>query len=106
MYVSETPAGTSIQNILHWEQGLLTSTFQKYDWGSEELNMHHYGTPAPPTYDLSKVAVKTALFSGSNDYLADPTDVQRLVKELPTDTVVFSDVQVRRDVHVTGKLIS
>lgn len=94
VYVSETPAGTSIQNVMHWEQGVLTSTFQKYDWGTEELNMQHYGAATPPAYDLSKVRVKTALFSGSHDYLADPKDVDRLIAELPSDSVVFTDTQV------------
>lgn len=92
--MSETPAGTSIQNILHWEQGVLTSTFQKYDWGSEELNIQHYGASTPPAYDLSKVKVKTALFSGGHDYLADPVDVDRLAAELPADIIVYSDKQV------------
>ncbi len=80
--------------MLHWEQGILSPTFQKFDFGSEELNTQHYGSSVPPLYDLSKLAVKTALFSGGHDYLADPIDVQRLVDELPADMVVLHNNQV------------
>jgi hypothetical protein len=93
--VSETPAGTSIQNMLHWEQGVLNPTFQKYDYGSEELNIQHYGTSVPPMYDLSKLAVKTALFWGGHDYLADPTDVQKIIAEMPAELLVVNNYQVR-----------
>lgn len=93
VYVSNTPAGTSTQNMLHWMQGVLTPTFQKYDFGSEEENMDHYGTPSPPMYDLSQLAVNTALFSGKHDYLADPLDVQRIADEIPADKLVYWDIQ-------------
>jgi len=94
VYVSETPAGTSSQNMLHWIQGVLNPTFQKYDYGSDEENIAHYGVSTPPLYDLSKLNVRTALFSGSHDYLGDPEDVQRLVQEAaPSGKIVFWDSQ-------------
>lgn len=57
VYVSETPAGTSTMNIMHWAQGVETPNFQKFDWGSEEANQQHYGQDTPPQYDLGKLAV-------------------------------------------------
>lgn len=93
VYVSETPAGTSSQNMKHWIQGVLNPTFQKYDFGTEELNMEHYGVSTPPLYDLSKLAVPTALFSGSHDYLGDPKDVQKIINEAPSSMIVHQDVQ-------------
>ena len=69
VYVSETPAGTSSQNMMHWLQGVLSPNFQKYDFGSPEENAAHYGpgVEVPPLYDLSRLSVPTALFSGSHD---------------------------------------
>lgn len=91
VYVSNTPAGTSLQNMAHWMQGVLVDSFQRYDFGSEQSNIQHYGQAQPPLYNLSSLAVRTALFAGEHDYLADPVDVERLVSELPAKWVVFSD---------------
>jgi lysosomal acid lipase/cholesteryl ester hydrolase len=93
VYVSETPAGTSTYNLDHWVQGIINGTFAHYDFGSDEANLQVYGTTSPPRYDLSKFSIKTALFTGSNDILADPMDVERLVDELTPDTVVYRDNQ-------------
>ena len=95
VYVSATPAGTSTQNMLHWEQGVLVDTFQKFDWGSPEANAQHYsGAAEPPLYDLGAISpdFHIALFSGDLDWLADATDVARLATELPPQSVVHSHV--------------
>jgi hypothetical protein len=91
VYVSETPAGTSTRNLQHWMQGVLVDTFQKYDFGSEEANVAHYGQAIPPLYDLGKLSVPTALFAGGHDYLADPADVQKILNEAPADKIVLFD---------------
>ena len=46
----------------------------------------------PPEYDLTKFNVETVLYSGGNDWLADPRDVDRLVKMLPARNVLKHDV--------------
>lgn len=89
VYVAKTPAGTSTVNMMHWMQGVLNPTFAKYDFGSAELNMAKYGQETPPLYDLSKMTLPTALFYGQHDYLADITDVERLIDELPADKIVL-----------------
>lgn len=33
VYVSETPAGTSVKNMVHWAQGIRRPVFQKYNYG-------------------------------------------------------------------------
>jgi lysosomal acid lipase/cholesteryl ester hydrolase len=81
VYLSQAPAGTSTLNILHWVQGITTPTFQMFDFCSEESNQAHYGANQPPAYDLSKLAVPTALFYGKHDYMADTTDVDKLIQE-------------------------
>lgn len=91
VYVSQTPAGTSTMNMVHWIQGVKTDAFQMYDYGCDWLscpNEEHYNQKTPPAYDLGNITVPTALFSGSNDDLADPKDVQVLIDQLPDSTVV------------------
>jgi len=83
VYVSETPAGTSVKNMAHWGQSVRSDVFQMYDYGSSFANMAHYNQPTPPTYDLSKVNVPCALYYGGDDILADPTDVAVILQKLP-----------------------
>jgi len=53
--------------------------------------MKRYGQRTPPPYLLSQMPPKlpVALFTGGNDYLADPIDVARLKKELSTSSTAF-----------------
>jgi len=43
----------------------------------------------PPKYILGDLKVPVALFTGDQDYLADPTDVAQLIKEIPAAKLVF-----------------
>lgn len=91
VYVSETPAGTSVQNMEHWAQGVRTESFQMYDYGCGLLgcpNEKHYGQKTPPGYPLGNITTPTALYWGGNDILGNPTDVQQLIDDLPRSTVV------------------
>jgi len=80
---------TSVWNMIHWSQAVSTAEFQHMDWGRAE-NIRRYNQPMPPLYMLSKIpaSVPIALFTGGNDYLADPVDVTRLVQELPVKPVL------------------
>jgi lysosomal acid lipase/cholesteryl ester hydrolase len=66
-------------------QGLRQGTFKKFDYGKQG-NIDHYGQPDAPVYDLKKwpSSLPVALFCGALDWLADPTDVQILLSELPS----------------------
>jgi len=88
VYVSGTPAGTSVKNMVHWGQGIRTEAFQMYDEGSAEKNMWRYNSTKPPAYDLSAIKVPVVLYAGGEDYLADPKDVDRLVSELAPGVLV------------------
>eukprot|EP01123_Difflugia_compressa_P002764 TRINITY_DN13567_c0_g1_i1.p1 TRINITY_DN13567_c0_g1~~TRINITY_DN13567_c0_g1_i1.p1 ORF type:complete len:435 (-),score=77.58 TRINITY_DN13567_c0_g1_i1:3-1199(-) len=90
VYISETPAGTSVKNMVHWAQSTRSDVFQKYDYGSATLNILHYGQPTPPAYNLSNYDVPSALYYGGNDILADPTDVAALLGDLPDNVVIQS----------------
>ncbi|XP_036034753.1 tear acid lipase-like protein [Onychomys torridus] len=78
VYVGHAPVGTSVQTLLHYSQGMRTGIFQAYDWGSLFLNMLHYGQPTPPQYKVEDMKVPTAMWSGGEDFLADPIDVRQL----------------------------
>eukprot|EP01089_Gocevia_fonbrunei_P013840 TRINITY_DN3643_c0_g1_i3.p1 TRINITY_DN3643_c0_g1~~TRINITY_DN3643_c0_g1_i3.p1 ORF type:complete len:381 (+),score=69.42 TRINITY_DN3643_c0_g1_i3:81-1223(+) len=87
-YLNYQPVPTSVKNMIHWSQGVTAEVFQKYDYGREG-NMVEYGQPTPPVYDLKKLpkTLNIALFTGGNDYLADPKDVATLLDDLPTSPV-------------------
>ncbi|PFX17933.1 lysosomal acid lipase/cholesteryl ester hydrolase-like [Stylophora pistillata] len=82
VYVSHTPAGTSVKNLVHFNQLYKSSKFQMYDYGSPEKNKEHYGTATVPQYNASAITVPIALYYGGNDWLADPSDVKILMQKL------------------------
>jgi len=84
------PGGTSVQNMAHWSQIVNSGDLQYFDFKNQEENIKHYGSPTPPSYPLHKLGKKNgapplALFSGTTDLLADPTDVSLLLQTLPAD---------------------
>jgi pimeloyl-ACP methyl ester carboxylesterase len=88
VYAHHDPAGTSVKNIIHFAQLVRQNKFQKFDYGTTG-NMKHYNQKTPPQYPLANLKANVALFSGTQDYLADPNDFHRMVSELPQDKVVF-----------------
>merc|ERR1712228_83294 len=97
VYGSETPSGTSVKNMIHWSQDDKRERFGMFDYGTKEANMQHYGPnyPNPPAYNLSLVTMPLGLYSGSNDWLADPEDVSTLRADLPKNVT-------KQDVYVEG----
>ncbi|XP_045214805.2 lysosomal acid lipase/cholesteryl ester hydrolase-like [Mercenaria mercenaria] len=89
VYIGQHPAGTSVQNINHFAQMVLTGKFQMYDFGAKD-NMLKYNQTTPPVYDPSKVTVPTAMFSGTHDWLVAPSDVTKLLNI--SKTVIFKKV--------------
>ncbi|KAF0885722.1 LIPG lipase, partial [Crocuta crocuta] len=83
VYLSHNPAGTSVQNILHWSQAVKSGKFQAFDWGSPVQNMIHFNQPTPPYYNLTDMHVPIAVWNGGHDLLADPQDVDLLLSKLP-----------------------
>lgn len=96
------PAGTSAQNVAHWAQGVRETlpVFQKFDYGTRcttvlgqprMCNQRKYGSETPPAYDLGRISVPIALFTGGLDQLADEADAVLLVQALRESILVFSD---------------
>jgi len=88
VYMTHAPSGTSVQNIVHYDQAFKSSKFQMFDFGEKE-NMVKYNQSDAPLYDLSKFNIPSVLYSGGNDWLADPSDVKALLAGLPKDVVEF-----------------
>ncbi|XP_004369963.1 gastric triacylglycerol lipase isoform X2 [Trichechus manatus latirostris] len=83
VYLSHNPAGTSVQNMLHWTQAVRSGKFQAFNWGSPTQNVIHYNQPTPPYYNVTDMHVPIAVWNGGNDFLADPQDVDMLLPQLP-----------------------
>mmetsp|Transcript_115985 Transcript_115985/g.339156 ORF Transcript_115985/g.339156 Transcript_115985/m.339156 type:complete len:397 (-) Transcript_115985:176-1366(-) len=87
------PAGTSVKDLNHYAQFIQTGLFRRYDYGAVE-NLLHYFAPKPPVYNVSELAVKTALFIGTHDDLAGPLDTHQLRQELQegekTSNLIFA----------------
>ncbi|XP_059172409.1 gastric triacylglycerol lipase-like [Physella acuta] len=96
VYVAHNPAGTSVNNVLHWAQAINSKNFQYFDYGSIQLNIKHYGQPTPPLYDPKKVKVPVAVLRGDRDWLADPTDIAWLLPQIH----VTHDVRIPHYEHL------
>ncbi|VDI70066.1 Hypothetical predicted protein, partial [Mytilus galloprovincialis] len=83
VYVSHSPAGTSVKNMIHYSQAIKSGKYQKYDYGPVG-NKQHYGQKTPPQYDVGNMKTPVLLYSAVNDWLADPKDVSYLKTQLHT----------------------
>jgi pimeloyl-ACP methyl ester carboxylesterase len=103
VYISQTPAGTSVKNMPHYAQSIRDNTFASYDYGcecergsdiddcreSKCENKKVYGSLDPPAFPLGKMVYpRTGFYIGSQDTIATETDIQQLRDALPSGTVV------------------
>uniref|UniRef100_A0A8D0P1S1 Lipase n=1 Tax=Sus scrofa TaxID=9823 RepID=A0A8D0P1S1_PIG len=82
VYLAQSHAGTSVQNMLHWAQAVNSGQFQAFDWGNPYQNMMHFHQLTPPLYNVSKMEVPTAVWSGGQDRVADLKDVENLLPKI------------------------
>ncbi|ESN97503.1 hypothetical protein HELRODRAFT_85270, partial [Helobdella robusta] len=83
VYISHTPAGTSVKNVVHFVQMVRSKKCMAYDYNNEKDNFDHYNQTTAPVYNISNMHVPTYLFYGGKDELADPTDVANIIESLP-----------------------
>lgn len=96
VYLTHTPAGTSMKNIFHFAQLIQDGEFRQYDYGFFG-NSYMYHSWSAPKYDLTKVDLPIVLISGDNDWLADPQDVAWLRNQLPQ---VISHQRIKKYNHL------
>ncbi|KAJ7324179.1 hypothetical protein JRQ81_017199 [Phrynocephalus forsythii] len=82
VYTAHSPSGTSVKNILHWLQMHNTNLFQAYDHGSEKKNMEKYNQTTPPVYKVEDIKIPIALWTGGQDFFADPKDMAILIPRI------------------------
>nr|XP_044992290.1 lipase member K isoform X2 [Jaculus jaculus] len=82
VYFSQAPAGTSVQNMLHWAQAVNSGQLQAFDWGNPDQNMMHFHQLTPPLYNITKMEVPTAMWSGGQDVVADAKDTENLLPKV------------------------
>ncbi|NXH62872.1 LICH hydrolase, partial [Rhabdornis inornatus] len=80
-YSGHYPAGTSVKNIIHWQQILHADKLQAYDYGCKE-NLKEYNQTVPPVYKIENIKIPTAVWSGGQDKAADPKDMARLLPQI------------------------
>ncbi|NXL73594.1 LIPK Lipase, partial [Leptocoma aspasia] len=81
VYMGHTPAGSSVQNIIHWLQGVHSGALRAFD-GGHMYNSLHYRQPGAPFYDVKDMEVPTAIWNGGQDCLADPRDTALLLPQV------------------------
>ncbi|KAJ3658405.1 hypothetical protein Zmor_010143 [Zophobas morio] len=77
---AHTPAGASVQQIMHYAQLVRTGQFQQYDFGIDNLGI--YGSLFPPLYEIKHIETPIYLVYSHNDWLAASEGVFTLCKHL------------------------
>lgn len=88
IYLSHTPAGTSVKIMFHYTQMLRSRQFQKYDYGWSG-NLLRYNSRHPPVYRFESILTPMVLIGGTEDWVAAPSDVAWTTRQIPNliDTV-------------------
>ncbi|KAL3226089.1 hypothetical protein MRX96_004531 [Rhipicephalus microplus] len=81
VYLCHLPAGTSMKNIIHFDQLVKSQKFQKFDYGPF-YNNDYYGKRSVPEYELSNVKTDLGIFWSAGDEFVPPEDVRELLKSL------------------------
>ena len=86
VFLANFPAGTGYEDVVYYAQTIENNVWKRFNYGERE-NLHRYGTYEPPEVPLERLDIPVAVFSGSLDKLADPTDVATLVERLGSNVV-------------------
>lgn len=75
------PAGTSMKNLIHFDQLVKTKRPVKFDYG-REYNIDYYGQAKPPEYSLANMKTDVGIFWSLGDEFVPPGNVKQLIREL------------------------
>lgn len=76
------PSVNAIRIFAHVGQRHRNGQLTKYNYGTK-CNLVKYGNSTPPSYDISLVTnPNMILWHGTNDFIVDSTDIERLKNEL------------------------
>ena len=90
VFLASFPVGTSYQDMTFFAQDVVSEGFRQFNYGEVD-NLKLYGSIEPPQVPLQNLSIPTALFQGSLDRLANPTDVEWLATQIP-DALVFREM--------------
>ncbi|KFK25651.1 hypothetical protein AALP_AA8G142000 [Arabis alpina] len=95
LFLANEPQSTSTKNMIHLSQTVRDKVLRKYNYGSSDRNMKHYGQALPPVYNISAIPHDLPLFFsyGGLDRLADVTDVKYLLDQFKFHNSDKMDVQ-------------
>lgn len=79
--MGHTPAGASADQLVHYGQSIRSGRFRQFDH-NPVTNLATYGNIFPPAYNLRNIRAPVALHYSLNDWMAEPIDVQQLLREL------------------------
>ncbi|XP_042719055.1 lipase member M-like [Lagopus leucura] len=80
VYTAHYPDSTSVKNLIHWTQVKTSGEFKAFDYGSKNQAAYHQEKPL--YYQLEKMPVPTAVWSGGEDCVADQRDVLLLLPRI------------------------
>lgn len=81
LFLKNEPQSTSTKNMVHLAQIARTGVLAKFNYGTINHNLMHYGEINPPIYNLSNIPHDLPVFIsyGGRDALSDVQDVRRLL---------------------------
>ncbi|KAL2651515.1 hypothetical protein R1flu_019643 [Riccia fluitans] len=74
----------SFKNLLHYQQGMRSNTWRRFDYISADGNTQAYGGPSAPTYHPEDISTNIPILVvyGGNDAMAPQAGVQLLLSRL------------------------
>ncbi|XP_010453536.1 PREDICTED: triacylglycerol lipase 2 [Camelina sativa] len=99
LFLANEPQSTSTKNMIHLSQTVRDKQLRKYNYGSSDRNIKHYGQATPPAYNISAIPHDLPLFFsyGGLDCLADVKDVEFLLDQFKFHDVNKMNVQFVKD---------
>lgn len=84
-----------LKPIFHFLVAVRDKVLRKYNYGTSDYNIKHYGQVLPPAYNISAIPHDLPLFFsyGGLDCLADVTDVKFLIDQFKFHDVDKIEVQ-------------